>query len=110
MSGFVLMSLGALLLADSDRILLSRLLGSSDVHPEQPIFYYVALVIVGIGFIIAITGILGCWASCLYNCCITAAVSKNTIRLTIIKIINMFFMVFFNIQPNILNKLSVTIP
>ncbi|XP_011495333.1 PREDICTED: tetraspanin-9-like [Ceratosolen solmsi marchali] len=72
MSGFVLMSLGALLLADSDRVLLSRLLGASDVHPEQPLFYYVALVVVVIGFAIAITGILGCWASCLHNCCITA--------------------------------------
>ncbi|OXU29298.1 hypothetical protein TSAR_008744 [Trichomalopsis sarcophagae] len=73
MSGFVLMSLGALLLADSDRVLLSRLLGSSDIHPEQPLFYYVSLLVVGIGFVIAITGILGCWASCLYNCCITVS-------------------------------------
>ncbi|XP_058800814.1 tetraspanin-3-like [Phymastichus coffea] len=73
MSGFVLMSLGALLLADSDRVLLSRLLGSSDNHPEQPLFYYVALVVVAIGFLISVTGILGCWASCLYNCCITAS-------------------------------------
>ncbi|KAG5315074.1 CD63 protein, partial [Acromyrmex insinuator] len=54
MSGFVLMSLGGLLLADNERILLSRLLGP-----------------VTLGFLIAITGLLGCWAACLFNRCIT---------------------------------------
>ncbi|XP_015595053.1 tetraspanin-9 [Cephus cinctus] len=73
LSGFALMSLGALLLADSDRVLLSRLLGSGDAHPEQPLFYYLAFAIVGVGFAIAITGLLGCWASCLFSCCITAS-------------------------------------
>lgn len=68
------MSLGVLLLADSERILLSRLLGPGDAHPDQPLFYYLAFVIVGVGFCIAVTGILGCWASCLFNCCITTTV------------------------------------
>ena len=81
MSGFVLMSLGALLLADSDRVLLSRLLGPADIHPEQPIFYYLSFVIVGLGFFIAITGLLGCWATCLFNCCITTSVSYDLIKL-----------------------------
>ncbi|XP_014210476.1 CD151 antigen-like [Copidosoma floridanum] len=73
MSGFALMSLGAILLIDSDRILLSRLIGTNDVYPEQPPFYYAALAVVAIGFLIAIAGLLGCWASCLHNCCITAS-------------------------------------
>ena len=68
------MSLGVLLLADSERVLLSRLLGPGDAHPDQPLFYYLAFAIVGLGFLIAITGILGCWASCLFNCCITTTV------------------------------------
>ncbi|XP_011632681.1 tetraspanin-9 [Pogonomyrmex barbatus] len=71
MSGFVLMSLGGLLLADNERILLSRLLGPGDIHPDQPLFYYLAFAIVALGFLIAITGLLGCWAACLFNRCIT---------------------------------------
>ncbi|XP_076227827.1 CD151 antigen isoform X1 [Nomia melanderi] len=70
-SGFALMSLGALLLADDKRILLSRLLGPGDIHPEQPLFYYLAFAIVGLGFLITLTGLLGCWATCLYNRCVT---------------------------------------
>ncbi|XP_018353522.1 PREDICTED: uncharacterized protein LOC108755165 [Trachymyrmex septentrionalis] len=71
MSGFVLMSLGGLLLADNERILLSRLLGPGDIHPDQPLFYYLAFAIVTLGFLIATTGLLGCWAACLFNRCIT---------------------------------------
>lgn len=77
MSGFVLMSLGGLLLADNERILLSRLLGPGDVHPDQPLFYYLAFAIVALGFLIAITGLLGCWAACLFNRCITVSVRTN---------------------------------
>ncbi|XP_012255719.1 CD82 antigen-like [Athalia rosae] len=71
-SGFVLISLGALLLADGERVLLSRLLGPGDTTPEQPLFYYLAFAIVAVGFLMAATGLLGCWVSCLYNHCITA--------------------------------------
>ncbi|XP_043497523.1 CD82 antigen-like [Polistes fuscatus] len=70
-SGFILMSLGALLLADNERILLSRLLGSNDIEPDQPLFYYLAFATAGLGFFIAMTGIFGCWAVCLFNQCIT---------------------------------------
>lgn len=69
------MSLGALLLADDKRILLSRLLGPGDIHPEQPLFYYLAFAIVGLGFLITLTGLMGCWATCLYNRCVTVLVS-----------------------------------
>lgn len=68
------MSLGGFLLADSDRILLSRLLGPADHHPDQPLFYYVAFFIVAVGFVITITGLLGCWVSCLFSRCITVSV------------------------------------
>ncbi|KAK9296697.1 hypothetical protein QLX08_009369 [Tetragonisca angustula] len=72
-SGFTFMSLGALLLADDERILLSRLLGPGDIHPDQPLFYYMAFAIVGLGFLITLTGLLGCWATCLYNRCVTVS-------------------------------------
>lgn len=68
------MSLGALLLADNERILLSRLLGPSDVQPDQPLFYYLAFAISALGFFIAVTGLFGCWAACLFNQCITISV------------------------------------
>ncbi|CAL7945184.1 unnamed protein product [Xylocopa violacea] len=72
-SGFALMSLGALLLADDKRILLSRLLGPGDIHPDQPLFYYLAFAVVGLGFLITLTSLLGCWATCLYNRCVTVS-------------------------------------
>lgn len=79
-SGFALMSLGALLLADDKRILLSRLLGPGDIHPEQPLFYYLAFAIVGLGFLITLTGLLGCWATCLYNRCVTISVRHPLLK------------------------------
>lgn len=85
-SGFVLMSLGGLLLADNERVLLSRLLGPGDIHPEQPLFYYLAFAVVALGFFIAITGLLGCWAACLFNRCITISVRFMCHTLTLYKI------------------------
>lgn len=80
-SGFALMTLGAFLLADDKRILLSRLLGPGDINPYQPLFYYLAFAFVGLGFLITLTGLLGCWATCLYNRCVTILVSVNAIFL-----------------------------
>ncbi|XP_063989247.1 tetraspanin-11-like [Diachasmimorpha longicaudata] len=71
MSGFAVMSLGVLLLIDSERILLSRLVGSSDIHTDQPLFYYLSFVMVGMGFVISVTGLLGYWASCFTSRCVT---------------------------------------
>ncbi|CAB0041501.1 unnamed protein product [Trichogramma brassicae] len=84
-SGFVLMSLGALLLADGERVLMSRLLGGSDTWPEQPLFYYVALGVVGLGFFVACCGLLGCWVSCLRNCCITVSYAAVIVVLLVSK-------------------------
>ncbi|XP_034946633.1 CD82 antigen-like [Chelonus insularis] len=70
-SGFVLMSLGVILLIDSDRILMSRLLGPDESQLNQPLFYYLAFGFVGLGFIIVITGLFGCWLSCSSHCCVT---------------------------------------
>lgn len=85
-SGFVLISLGALLLADGERVLLSRLLGPGDATPEQPLFYYLAFAIVAVGFLMSITGLLGCWVSCLYNHCVTATVRLFDIFRKIIRL------------------------
>lgn len=62
---------------DSNRILMSRLLGPEETQLNQPLFYYLAFAIIAVGFLIAIVGLFGCWASCLYNCCITASVSTT---------------------------------
>uniref|UniRef100_A0A0C9R1H1 TSPAN11 protein n=1 Tax=Fopius arisanus TaxID=64838 RepID=A0A0C9R1H1_9HYME len=70
-SGFAVMALGILLLIDNERVLLSRLVGSSDLHTDQPLFYYMSFAVVGLGFVIAITALLGCWASCFTSRCLT---------------------------------------
>lgn len=77
------MSLGALLLADDERILISRLLGPGDIHPDQPLFYYLAFAVVGLGFLITLTGLLGCWATCLYNRCVTVSYLVTIILLIV---------------------------
>ncbi|CAD6245149.1 GSCOCG00013552001-RA-CDS, partial [Cotesia congregata] len=70
-SGVILMSLGILLLIDNNRILLSRLLNTNESVVKEPIFYYLALIVIGVGFLIALSGLLGCWVSCLANNCVT---------------------------------------
>lgn len=95
------MSLGGLLLADNERILLSRLLGPGDIHPDQPLFYYLAFAIVALGFLIAITGLLGCWAACLFNRCITISVrifyKINEYNFLLLYVFNNIFYIFENI-------------
>ncbi|XP_012062430.1 PREDICTED: tetraspanin-9 [Atta cephalotes] len=98
-SGFMLMSLGGLLLADNERILLSRLLGPGDIHPDQPLFYYLAFAIVTLGFLIAIIGLLGCWAACLFNRCITISYLLTIILLLLGECIVCIIAVFW---PHIL--------
>lgn len=95
MSGFVLMSCGALLLADSHRVLLSRLLGSEEIYQDQPMFYYFAFIIVAVGFIISVTGLLGCWATCLHNCCITTTYILMIILLMMVEISICTVVIFF---------------
>ncbi|RZC42491.1 tetraspanin-11 [Asbolus verrucosus] len=57
-----------LILFDSDRILLSRLLTSGPLSTTpQPLLHYIAIGLASVGLILASTGILGCWASCMHN-------------------------------------------
>ncbi|KAK9879286.1 hypothetical protein WA026_004137 [Henosepilachna vigintioctopunctata] len=64
--GFTLVTGGMLLLFDSDRILLSRLLISGvQANLHYPLLYYAAIGITILGCILAMTGVLGCWASCI---------------------------------------------
>lgn len=86
------MSLGGLLLADNERILLSRLLGPGDIHPDQPLFYYLAFAIVALGFLIAITGLFGCWAACLFNRCITIFVREKDLYIIFFKFNNLIIL------------------
>lgn len=61
--GFVEVVCGFLLLCDTQRILLSRLLAAPDGGLAQPPFYYLALALLGGGMIMCAAAALGCWAT-----------------------------------------------
>ncbi|XP_030763836.1 tetraspanin-11 [Sitophilus oryzae] len=66
--GFTLVTGGMLVLFDSDRILLSKLLVAGPLSDlPHPMLYYVAIGLALLGLSLATAGILGCWASCLHN-------------------------------------------
>ncbi|XP_066138366.1 CD151 antigen [Euwallacea fornicatus] len=66
--GFTLVTGGMLVLFDTERILLSKLLvGGPFSDLTQPYLYYVAIALALLGLTLAAAGILGCWASCLHN-------------------------------------------
>ncbi|KAL1490759.1 hypothetical protein ABEB36_013404 [Hypothenemus hampei] len=66
--GFTLVTGGMLILFDTERILLSKLLTAGPFSElAQPYLYYVAIGLALLGLILAAAGILGCWASCLHN-------------------------------------------
>lgn len=76
--GIALLAAGYYLFADSQRILLSRLLCS---HSEQlnelpqPLFYYVALALAGGGAVAILAAMVGWWAVCLNTVCMLTIVS-----------------------------------
>lgn len=61
--GFFEVICGFLLLCDSKRILLSRLLAAPDGELSHPPFYYLALTLLIAGLAMCATGALGCWAT-----------------------------------------------
>ncbi|KAJ8919136.1 hypothetical protein NQ315_012121, partial [Exocentrus adspersus] len=69
--GFTLVIGGMLVLFDSDRVLLSKLISTGQLltNMPHPLLYYIALGLSLLGLILAATGILGCWASCMHNYC-----------------------------------------
>jgi hypothetical protein len=77
LSGLALVVLGAVLLTDVPRVLLSRLLGSNHM-PTHPLFYYMALGLMGTGLLVCATGVLGFWAACLHSHFLLALVGTDT--------------------------------
>ncbi|KAK3917207.1 CD82 antigen [Frankliniella fusca] len=80
-SGLGAVVLGALLLSDAPRVLLSRLVLAASAYgggagpaqglaPPQPLLYYVSLAAMGLGLVVCAVAVLGCWASCLRSYCI----------------------------------------
>ncbi|GLV31995.1 Tetraspanin 68C [Carabus blaptoides fortunei] len=71
--GSVLVTAGFLLLCDSDRVLLSRLLvpGPASLTDDlpQPLFYYFALGVIALGLVLCLAGVMGCWAACIDSYC-----------------------------------------
>ncbi|KAF2881390.1 hypothetical protein ILUMI_24788 [Ignelater luminosus] len=66
--GCTLVTGGLLVLFDSGRILLSRLLSPGPLTAmPHPLLYYLALGVTALGLLLAGVGILGCWASCLHS-------------------------------------------
>lgn len=66
--GCILVTGGLMVLLDPERVLLSRLLTSGPLTTlPQPLLYYLALGFAALGLLLAGSGILGCWASCLHS-------------------------------------------
>ncbi|CAH1175866.1 unnamed protein product [Phaedon cochleariae] len=69
--GFTLVIGGMLVLFDGERVLLSRLLSTGQLAAlPHPLLHYVSIGVSLLGVVLAATGILGCWASCLHNYCL----------------------------------------
>ncbi|KAF5292757.1 hypothetical protein FQR65_LT11165 [Abscondita terminalis] len=66
--GCTLITGGLLVLFDTGKILLSRLLSAGPLTTmPHPLLYYIAIGVTSVGLIIVGIGILGCWASCLHS-------------------------------------------
>ncbi|VVD03409.1 unnamed protein product, partial [Leptidea sinapis] len=63
--GFAQVVCGFLLLCDSRRILLSRLLVTPEDGLDEPPFYYVGLALLASGLTVCVLGSLGVWATCM---------------------------------------------
>lgn len=67
---------GFLLLCDSRRVLLSRLLATPEGGLPEPPFYYLALALLVAGLTICAVGALGCWATYMPGYAILTIVSE----------------------------------
>lgn len=65
---------GGILLEDSERILMSRLIL---VSLAQPMFYYVALLLMCLGLLLTALSVLGCWSAHLTNYFTLSIVSSH---------------------------------
>ncbi|XP_041973402.1 tetraspanin-17 [Aricia agestis] len=61
--GFVEVVCGFLLLSDTRRILLSRLLATPEDGLDEPPFYYVALALLASGLVVCVVAAIGVWAT-----------------------------------------------
>lgn len=70
---------GFSLLVDSNRILISRLIGANSdtlLNLSHPFFYYIAFGLAAAGLILIFVSLIGCWATCLNNYCVLGIVCK----------------------------------
>lgn len=73
----VLLLAGFSLFTDSNRILISRLVGASSealLNLSHPFFYYIALGLAATGLIAIFVSIIGWWAICLKSYCVLSIV------------------------------------
>lgn len=92
-----------MVLLDPERVLLSRLLTSGPLTTlPQPLLYYLALGFAALGLLLAGSGILGCWASCLHSYYMLTAVSVWFF--TILFAYNSYFKKVYQLQYYLANS------
>lgn len=67
-----------ILMSDEQRMLISTLLVASNeslTDLNQPLFFYIALFFSGIGLVIGLIGLIGCWAAFINKFCVLYIVS-----------------------------------
>lgn len=78
--GLSLLLSGFYLYTDSNRVLLSRLVGANSdklINLPHPFFYYIALGLAGAGLVAIFASIIGWWAICLNTYCLLSIVSTH---------------------------------
>lgn len=78
--GLALLFAGFTLFTDSERILLSRLVGASSetlLNLAHPFFYYVAIGLAIAGLCAIFASFIGWWATCLNSYCMLSIVSDK---------------------------------
>lgn len=81
--GITLLFAGFALFTDSNRILLSRLVGAGSetlLSLAQPFFYYIALGLAFAGLIAVLASFVGWWAACLNSYCVLSFVCPTVLK------------------------------
>lgn len=86
--GTIILFCGFYLFSDTNRILLSRLLGATNeqlADLPQPLFYYISLGLGAAGTIAILAAIVGFWASCLNTYCFLTLYFLTTVILLLLE-------------------------
>ncbi|XP_075235080.1 tetraspanin 68C [Lycorma delicatula] len=91
LAGLLLVTAAIILLLDTDRVLLSRVVV---IELQHPLFYYAALACILIGLTVSSLSVLGCWAThCNNNCLLGTFIFLLIVLLVVESVISMLAMV-----------------